>query len=113
MSLYYPPTETGARGKSSAREDRYTARFVELTPPRRIVEAIAFDSADPALAGEMRMETTFAAEGDGTAVSVVVTGIPPGNRSDDNAAGARAALEKLVRYVEQSQAGRSGAPNGD
>src|SRR6476661_3500499 len=55
MSLYYPASDTTARGKTSAREDRYSARFVELSPPRRIVEAITFDSSDPAFAGEMIM----------------------------------------------------------
>jgi uncharacterized protein YndB with AHSA1/START domain len=45
LSLYYPPAETTLHGKTSAREDRYTARFVELTPPRRIVEAITFNIA--------------------------------------------------------------------
>ena len=37
MSLYYPDSEPSGRGKSADREDRYTARFIELTPPRRIV----------------------------------------------------------------------------
>src|SRR2546423_1450680 len=49
MSLYYPASETMAPGKTAAREDRYTARFMELTPPRRIVAAIRFDSGDAAL----------------------------------------------------------------
>src|SRR5215211_6472771 len=52
MSLYYPASEQTLRGKTSASEDRYTARFVELMPARRIVEAITFDSVDPAFAGE-------------------------------------------------------------
>jgi uncharacterized protein YndB with AHSA1/START domain len=47
------------RGKTSEREDRFTARFVELTPPTRIVRAITFDSADPTVAGEMSMTVTF------------------------------------------------------
>jgi uncharacterized protein YndB with AHSA1/START domain len=101
MSLYYPTAETTARGKSSAREDRYTARFVELTPPRRIVEAITFDTADPAFAGEMTMEVTFADDADGTVVSVVFTDLPPGIWPEDNEAGTRSALEQLARYVER------------
>lgn len=101
MSLYYPGSEAAARGKTSAREDRYTARFVELTPPRRIVEVITFDSLDPAFAGEMRMEVTFEAATDGTVVTVAFTDIPPGIRPADNELGTRSALEKLARYVEQ------------
>ena len=32
MSLFYPSSEQLNRGKTSEREDRFTARFVELTP---------------------------------------------------------------------------------
>src|SRR6266702_8150528 len=56
VSLYYPSSEQTVRGKTREREDRYTARFVELTAARRIVEAITFDSVDPAFSGEMIME---------------------------------------------------------
>lgn len=101
MSLYYPPSATTARGKTAAREDRYAARFVALTPPSSIVEAITFDAVDPAFSGEMIMEVTFEAEADGTTVSLVFTGIPPGIRPEDNEAGTRSALEKLARYVER------------
>jgi uncharacterized protein YndB with AHSA1/START domain len=100
MSLYYPSSETTYRGKTSEREDRYTARFVELTPPRRIVEAITFDSVDPAFSGEMIMEVTFEAENGGTRVSILFKEIPPGIRPEDNEAGTQSTLEKLARFVE-------------
>lgn len=100
MSLYYPPSEATARGKTSAREDRYTARFVELTPPERIVEAITFDSVDPAFAGEMIMVVTLEAADGGTIVSILFKDLPPGIRPADNEAGTRSTLEKLARYVE-------------
>ncbi|HEX9133713.1 MAG TPA: SRPBCC domain-containing protein, partial [Ktedonobacteraceae bacterium] len=100
MSLYYPSTEKTFRGKTSEREDRYTARFVELTPPRKIVEAITFDAVDPAFSGEMIMVVTFEAEEGGTTVSILFKDIPPGIRPEDNEAGTRSTLEKLARYVE-------------
>lgn len=100
MSLYYPASEPTLRGKTSGREDRYTARFVELTPPRRIVEAIAFDSVDPAFAGEMLMEVALEPEDDGTSVVIIFKNIPSGIRAEDNQAGTQSALEKLARYVE-------------
>ncbi|MBZ0285778.1 MAG: SRPBCC domain-containing protein [Anaerolineae bacterium] len=100
MSLYYPSSEETAQGKTSAKEDRYTARFVELTPPKRIVEAITFDSVDPAFGGEMIMEVTFEAENGGTTVSVIFKNIPSGIRPEDNEAGTRATLDKLAHYVE-------------
>ena len=105
MSLYYPASEPTLRGKTSGREDRYTARFVELTPPSRIVEAITFDSPDPAFSGEMTMEVTFEAEDGGTTVAIVFKNIPSGIRPEDNEAGTRSALEKLARYVEQRSGG--------
>lgn len=100
MSLYYPDSEPTNRGKTAAREDRYTARFVELTPPHRIVEAITFDSADPAFAGEMIMAVTLEEAERGTRVSITFTDLPPGIRPADNEAGTRETLEKLARYVE-------------
>ena len=113
MSLYYPPSERTARGKSAAREDRYTARFVELRPPSRTVEAITFDSADPAFSGEMRMEVTLEAEADGTTVSIAFENIPPGIRPEDNEAGTRSALEKLARYVERGPTDPAGTASRD
>jgi uncharacterized protein YndB with AHSA1/START domain len=100
MSLYYPPSETTSRGKTREREDRYTARFVELTPPRKIVEAITFDTVDPAFKGEMILEVTLEAKDDGTTVSLLFKDIPPGIRPEDNEAGTQLSLEKLARYVE-------------
>ena len=100
MSLYYPSSEQTLRGKTEDREDRYTARFVELTPPRRIVEAITFDAVDPAFLGEMFMEVNLEAEDGGTTVSILFEGIPLGIRPEDNEAGTQSSLEKLARYVE-------------
>lgn len=102
MSLFYPASEKANRGKTAEREDRFTARFLELVPPRRIVEAITFDSADPAFAGEMIMEVTLEAEDGGTEVTILFRNIPPGIRPEDNETGTRLTLEKLARYVEQA-----------
>jgi uncharacterized protein YndB with AHSA1/START domain len=100
MSLYYPASDTAARGKSAEREDRYTARFVELAPPGRIVEAITFDSADPAFAGEMIMDVTLEPTDGGANVTIVFRDLPPGIRPEDNETGTRLTLEKLARYIE-------------
>lgn len=100
MSLFYPSSEQVYRGKTSEREDRFTARFVELTPPAKIVEAITFDSADPAFSGEMIMTVTFDERDGGTEVTILFENIPPGIRPEDNEVGSRSSLEKLARYVE-------------
>lgn len=103
MSLYYPASEQMPRGKTAEREDRYTARFVELTPPTRIVQAISFDSVDPAFAGEMTMAVTLEERDGGTEVTIVFDRIPPGIRPEDNDAGTRSSLEKLARFVASRQ----------
>ncbi|WP_367873523.1 SRPBCC domain-containing protein [Luteolibacter sp. Populi] len=100
MSLFYPPGEDEALGKTSEGEDRFTARFVELVPLEKIVEAIVFNSADPAFSGEMIVEITLEAEDDGTRVTYLFRDIPPGIRPGDNEEGTRMTLEKLARYVE-------------
>lgn len=103
MSLYYPASETTSHGKSAAREDRYRARFVELTPPHHIVEAIVFDAVDAAFAGEMIMEIMLEAEAGSTLVTIVFKNIPSGIRPEDNEVGTQSSLEKLARYVEQGE----------
>ncbi len=99
MSLFYPASEPSGVGKSDEREDRYTARFVDLDPPARIVEAIVFDTTDPAFAGEMTMTVTLAEVENGTEVTVAFDGLPPGIRPEDNDAGTRSSLANLARYV--------------
>src|SRR5262252_899166 len=59
MSLFYPPDERAFRGKTSDREDMVKVRFVELAPPRRIVEAVSFVTTDLAFFGEMTLIATF------------------------------------------------------
>jgi uncharacterized protein YndB with AHSA1/START domain len=100
MSLFYPSSEQVYRGKTSERDDRFTPRFVELTPPTRIVEAITFDSTDPAFAGEMTMVVIFEDRDGGTEVTILFEHIPPGIRPEDNEAGTRSSLAKLACYIE-------------
>jgi uncharacterized protein YndB with AHSA1/START domain len=100
MSLFYPSSEQVYRGKTSEQEDRFTARFIELTPPSRIVQVITFDSADPAYSGEMTMVATFEERDGGTEVTIAFENMPSGVRPEDNEAGTQSSLEKLARYVE-------------
>jgi uncharacterized protein YndB with AHSA1/START domain len=100
MSLYYPPSTAPAPGKTSDREDRYSARFLELTPPRKIVEAITFDTTDPGFAGEMIMEVTLEGQTSGTNVTIAFRNLPSGIRPEDNELGTEQTLQKLARFVE-------------
>ena len=97
MSLFYPPTERHFRGKTAEKEDMVRVRFVELTPPRRIVEAVTFVTDDPAFAGEMTHTVTFEPVLGGTEVTLSFENLPPGLRPEDNDAGARLSLQQLAR----------------
>ncbi|MBN8939359.1 MAG: SRPBCC domain-containing protein [Rhizobiales bacterium] len=99
MSLFYSADEPGF-GKTADGEDMVEVRFVELTPPLRIVEAIRFVTADPALLGEMTMTVTFEAASGETEVTLLFDNLPPGLRPEDNDTGARLSLEQLARRFE-------------
>jgi uncharacterized protein YndB with AHSA1/START domain len=81
MSLFYPPDERRFRGKTSDREDMVKVRFVELTRPHRIVEAISFVTTDPAFFGEISLTATFEEVSGGTEVTLVFENLPPGLRA--------------------------------
>lgn len=100
MSLFFPPDERTFRGKTAEHEDMVDVRFVELSPPHRIVEAIRFITDDPALQGEMTMTATLDTIAGGTEVTLLFENLPPGLRPEDNDAGARLSLEQLARRFE-------------
>src|ERR671926_85553 len=57
ISLTYDaPTGTG---KTTAHTDTYHGRFVKLVPNEQIVEVVEFETADPALQGEMTITITL------------------------------------------------------
>lgn len=90
-------------GKSDGATDTYRGRFVELIPGRRVVEAIEFETDDPAMRGELRVTTTLAdAPGGGTEIEMSFDGLPPGVRPQDNETGTRMALAKLAALLESS-----------
>jgi uncharacterized protein YndB with AHSA1/START domain len=98
VSLTYEgPTGTG---KTSAHTDTYHGRFVKLVPNEQTVEAVEFETADPALRGEMTITTTLSDAGGGTEIVAVHEGLPPGVSPCDNAAGWTQALAKLAAFVE-------------
>lgn len=99
MSLFYPENEKEMAGKTDGKEDRFTSRFVELTPNKKIVQAIRFDTTSPELMGEMIMEITLTPMGTATNVTFVFKNIPRGIKTSDNEAGTASSLEKLAKYV--------------
>jgi uncharacterized protein YndB with AHSA1/START domain len=101
MSLFYPESEQVARGKTAGKEDRFVARFVELQPGKKIVEAIRFDSPDAHFQGEMIMEVLFEPVGEATRLTMVFKNIPDGIHPEDNEKGTELSLQKLDKYVSR------------
>jgi uncharacterized protein YndB with AHSA1/START domain len=98
ISLTYDaPTGTG---KTTAHTDTYHGRFVALVPDERVVEVVEFETADPAMQGEMTITITLADAGGGTDLLAVHDGLPPGLSPADNEAGWRSSLTKLAALVE-------------
>lgn len=99
ISLTYD--EPTASGKTTAHTDTYHGRFVKLVPDELVVEAIEFETTDPALCGEMTITTSLTdAEDGGTDLLGVHDGLPPGVPPADNEAGWQDSLAKLAALVE-------------
>lgn len=103
MSLFYPDTEKETQGKTQGKEDRFTARFVELIPNKKIVQAVNFESPNPDFSGEMIIEITFEPIENGTNVTYFFKDIPKGIRPEDNEAGTISTLSKLANFVESNK----------
>ncbi len=98
ISLTYDePTGTG---KTTAHTDTYHGRFVKLVPNEQVVEVVEFETAEPALRGEMAITTTLADADGGTLITAVHDGLPRGVSTADNEVGWREALAKLAALVE-------------
>ena len=66
----------------------------------QVVEVVEFETADPALRGEMTITITLTDADGGTDVLAVHDGLPPGLSTADNEAGWREALARLAALVE-------------
>jgi len=100
MSLTYRDPQQSPGGKTSEDTDTFQGRFVELVSDEKIVEAIAFESRDSEFAGEMKMTTRLTDAADGTDVTILCEGLPPGIRPEDNETGTRQSLQKLAALLE-------------
>lgn len=100
ISLTYDaPTGTG---KSTAHTDTYHGHFVKLVPNEQVVEVFEFETADPALQGQMKMTTKLTEAAGGTDVLIVHEGIPDSIPPADNETGTRMALHNLAQLLEKT-----------
>jgi uncharacterized protein YndB with AHSA1/START domain len=98
ISLTYDaPTGTG---KTTAQTDTSHGRFVKLVPNDKVVELVEFETADPALRGEMTITFALADADDGTDILAVHEGLPRGVPPADNEAGWQSSFAKFAALVE-------------
>ncbi len=102
ISLTYD-APTGA-GKTDANTDTFRGRFVRVIPDTEVVQVVEFDTADPALQGEMTITYVLAesAEG-GTDLIGLHENLPAGVRPEDNELGWSMSIDKLARLVEKDR----------
>jgi uncharacterized protein YndB with AHSA1/START domain len=92
---------SGAPGKASADSDIVEARFIDIVPGERVVQAVDFVSDDPANAGTMTMTWQVTAVDGGTRVDIVAEDVPDGISAQDHAAGLASSLTKLAAYLQR------------
>lgn len=63
ISLTYDMPVTA--GKTTEQADTFHGRFVKLVPDTEVVQAVEFETDDPAMQGEMTITYTLADAGDG------------------------------------------------
>jgi uncharacterized protein YndB with AHSA1/START domain len=80
--------------------DVVEARFVDVVPGRRIVQAVEFVSDDPRFAGTMTMTRAVSPAAGGTRVDIRADDVPDGIAAEDHAAGMASSLAKLAAHVE-------------
>jgi len=92
---------TSAPGKATADTDIVEARFVDLDPDVRVVQAVEFVSDAPENIGTMTMTWELATVEDGTRVEIRADNVPEGISAEDHAAGLASSLANLATYLER------------
>ena len=95
---YADPADS--RGKTSADSDIVEARYIDIVPDDRVVQAVDFVTDDPAFAGTMTMTWAVRAVDGGTLVEITADDVPDGISADDHAAGLASSLDNLASYVK-------------
>ena len=90
----------GSSGKATADSDIVEARYVDMVPDVRVVQAVDFESDDPAFAGTMTMTWAVTAVDGGTRVDITAEGVPDGISEEDHATGLASSLAHLAVHVE-------------
>jgi uncharacterized protein YndB with AHSA1/START domain len=98
ISLTYDEPTTA--GKTNPRTDSFRGRFLRLVPDAEVVQAVEFETDDPAMQGEMTITYSLTETGGGTDLVGVHENLPPGVSPADNELGWTMSIEKLAGLVE-------------
>ncbi|HET6230756.1 MAG TPA: SRPBCC family protein [Longimicrobiaceae bacterium] len=98
ISLTYRAPD--AAGKSGAHTDTYHGRFVRLVPGELVIETVEFETADPAMRGEMTVSFALSPADGGTDLLALHSNVPPGIDPADNETGWRMSLANLARLLD-------------
>lgn len=103
IELTYAGDAPTGVGKTTAHTDISAGQFIAVEPGKRIVQSVEFETADPALGGQMiirwSLEPASPGARVGTRVTVTAENVPSGISQADHDAGLRASLENLARYL--------------
>jgi uncharacterized protein YndB with AHSA1/START domain len=94
-----------ARGKATEDSDIVEARYIDIVSDVRVVQAVDFESDDPAFAGTMTVTWEVAAVDGGTRVDVTADDVPDGISAEDHAAGLASSLANLAEHLERPAEG--------
>lgn len=92
---------SASHGKASADSDVVEARFVDIVPGVRVVQAVDFVSDDPAYAGTMTMTWHVTVADGGARVDITADDVPDGITEEDHSAGLASSLRNLAGYLER------------
>lgn len=98
LILTYADPSTAA--KSTTDSDIVEARYVDIVENARVVQAVDFESDDPAFAGTMTMTWSVHAVDAGTLVEFIADDVPAGISAADHAEGMNSSLAHLAAYLE-------------
>ena len=98
LILTYADPSVGS-GKATAQSDVIEARFLEIVPGVRVVQAVDFISDDPSYSGTMTMSWQLTPAGDATRVEIRAADVPAGITAADHAAGLTSSLANLAHYL--------------
>jgi uncharacterized protein YndB with AHSA1/START domain/predicted DCC family thiol-disulfide oxidoreductase YuxK len=88
-----------ASGKATADTDIVEARFLDIVPEVRVVQAVDFVSDDPACSGTMTVTWEVTAVDGGTHIAIRADDVPAGISAEDHAAGLASSLKNLAAHV--------------